>query len=119
VKFSKEAIETLSKYDWPGNVRELANVVERLIIIAQETVITPEHIPPKYHQTNEPIALEYNYQSKTLNDAMEEFENEFIAQMITRCGSREEAAVQLDISLSSLTRRIRRLKKSKLTLINN
>ena len=119
VKFSKEAIETLSKYDWPGNVRELANLVERLIIISQETVITPEHIPPKYHQACEPITLEYNYQAKTLNDAMEEFENKFIAQTITRCGSREEAAVQLDISLSSLTRRIRRLKRSKLTLMSD
>lgn len=114
VKFSKEAIETLTKYDWPGNVRELANLVERLIIIAQETVIDPEHIPPKYHQKSEPITLEFDYQAKTLKDAMEEFENEFIAQMIKRCESREEAAVQLDISLSSLTRRIRRLKKVKI-----
>jgi len=119
VKFSKEAIEILSKYDWPGNVRELTNLVERLIIIAQETVITPEHIPTKYHLGCEQITLEYNYQSKTLSNAMEEFENKFIAQMISRCGSREEAAVQLDISLSSLTRRIRRLKRSKLTLIND
>ncbi|HBW36798.1 sigma-54-dependent Fis family transcriptional regulator [Desulfosporosinus sp. BICA1-9] len=119
VKFSKEAIETLSKYDWPGNVRELANLVERLIIIAQEKVITPKHIPPKFHKTTcEPLSLDYNYQGKTLNEAMEEFENRFIDQMITRCGSREEAAVQLDISLSSLTRRIRRLKRSKLTFIN-
>lgn len=119
VKFSKTAIEILSKYDWPGNVRELANLVERLIIIDQETVITPEHIPPKYHQACEPITLEYNYQTKTLKDAIEEFENRFIAQMIKRCGSREEAAVQLGISLSSLTRRIRRLKRSNITLIND
>ncbi|MCO1602609.1 sigma-54 interaction domain-containing protein [Desulfosporosinus nitroreducens] len=119
VKFSKEAIEILSKYDWPGNVRELTNLVERLIIIAQETVITPEHIPSKYHSAYEPLTLEYNYQAKTLNNAMEEFENKYIAQMITHCGSREEAAVQLDISLSSLTRRIRRLRRSKLTFIND
>jgi len=115
VKFSKEAIEILSKYDWPGNVRELANLVERLIIIAQETTITPKHIPPKYHQAYEPTTFDYDFQTKTLSDAMEEFENKLIAQTITRCGSREEAAVQLDISLSSLTRRIRRLKRSKLT----
>jgi len=119
VKFSKEALEILAKYNWPGNVRELANLVERLMIIAQQTIITPEHIPTKYHQVCEPITLEYNFQSKTLNDAVEEFENQFITQMISHCGSREEAAAQLDISLSTLARRLRRLRISKLTLVND
>lgn len=117
VKFSKEIIETLSKYAWPGNVRELANLVERLIVVVQETAITPEHLPPKY-QVLESVLIEYN-QRKTLREALEEFENGFIAQTIKRCASREEAAMQLDISLSSLTRRVRRLRGSKLTLIND
>lgn len=115
VRFSKEAIQTLSKYDWPGNVRELANVVERLIIIAQETIITPEHIPPKYHQACVPGTIEPDYQIKTLKNAVEQFENKLIDQTIKHCGSREEAAVQLDISISSLTRKIKRLRRSKQT----
>lgn len=37
-EFSKEAIEKLKKYDWTGNIRELRNVVERLLILGEETI---------------------------------------------------------------------------------
>lgn len=37
-KFSKEAIEKLKKYDWTGNIRELRNVVERLLILGEDTI---------------------------------------------------------------------------------
>lgn len=118
VKFSKEAIETLSNYFWPGNIRELANLVERLIIIAQETDINPEHLPPKY-KVREPMILEYTEQPNTLKEAMEEFENKLIARTIMRSGSQEEAAVRLGISLSSLTRRLRRLRRSEMTFVDD
>ena len=36
--FSDEALELLKAYDWTGNIRELRNVVERLIILGEETV---------------------------------------------------------------------------------
>jgi len=48
VKFSREAIEALYKYDWPGNVRELANLVERIVVTSQESLIKPELLPKKY-----------------------------------------------------------------------
>ena len=34
--FSAEAIEELQRYSWPGNVRELRNVVERLLLLADQ-----------------------------------------------------------------------------------
>ncbi len=37
--FSDDALEMLINYDWPGNVRELKNVVERLVIIANERIL--------------------------------------------------------------------------------
>lgn len=37
-EFSKEAIEKLKQYDWTGNIRELRNVVERLLILGEETI---------------------------------------------------------------------------------
>lgn len=35
--FSDEALESLINYEWPGNVRQLKNVVERLVIMAEDT----------------------------------------------------------------------------------
>jgi two-component system nitrogen regulation response regulator NtrX len=36
--FTAAAIELLEQYPWPGNVRELRNVVERLLLLADEQV---------------------------------------------------------------------------------
>ena len=36
--FAPEAIDALTRYSWPGNVRELRNVVERLLLLADEQV---------------------------------------------------------------------------------
>ena len=35
---SDEAIAMLSAYPWPGNVRELRNVIERLVILSEESI---------------------------------------------------------------------------------
>ncbi|MGY5351363.1 sigma-54-dependent transcriptional regulator [Wenyingzhuangia sp. IMCC45533] len=37
-QFSKEAIEKLQEYNWTGNIRELRNVVERLLILGENTI---------------------------------------------------------------------------------
>lgn len=42
---SPEAMDLLMKYDWPGNVRELENIVERLVVMADGSMIKPEHLP--------------------------------------------------------------------------
>ena len=35
---SDEAVAILSAYTWPGNVRELRNLIERLVILSEETI---------------------------------------------------------------------------------
>ncbi|HET6147211.1 MAG TPA: sigma-54 dependent transcriptional regulator [Polyangia bacterium] len=35
---SEEAATILSEYSWPGNVRELRNVIERLVILSEESI---------------------------------------------------------------------------------
>jgi DNA-binding NtrC family response regulator len=37
--FSDDALEMLINHEWPGNVRQLKNVVERLVIMADEQVL--------------------------------------------------------------------------------
>ncbi|PVX52583.1 DNA-binding NtrC family response regulator [Balneicella halophila] len=37
-KIDKEAIKELQKLDWTGNIREFRNVIERLIILGQQTI---------------------------------------------------------------------------------
>lgn len=41
----KAAAQKLAGYAWPGNVRELQNIMERLIVLSQGSIITKEEIP--------------------------------------------------------------------------
>ncbi len=38
VSFTSDAIAALARYQWPGNIRELRNVVERLLLLADQAV---------------------------------------------------------------------------------
>jgi DNA-binding NtrC family response regulator len=41
----ERAMDYLKSYHWQGNVRELQNVIERAILIAEDGIIKPEHLP--------------------------------------------------------------------------
>lgn len=42
---SPESLRFLQQYTWPGNVRELKNCIERIMILEDAEIITPEHLP--------------------------------------------------------------------------
>ena len=42
---SREAMMKLQSYHWPGNVRELENIIERGVILAQDSVLGVKDIP--------------------------------------------------------------------------
>jgi DNA-binding NtrC family response regulator len=44
-RLDADALEILEEYHWPGNVRELENLVQRLVIMASSSLITPQHLP--------------------------------------------------------------------------
>jgi PAS domain S-box-containing protein len=44
-RISEEAMEVLLNYAYPGNVRELENILEHALILCQDDVIEPRHLP--------------------------------------------------------------------------
>ena len=42
---SRQAMKILLNLDYPGNVRELENILEHAVIICQNNLIRPEHLP--------------------------------------------------------------------------
>lgn len=112
VRMSKDVIDSLCAYRWPGNVRELANLVERLAVTTNEQVLLPEHLPARYACE---AGQEDGIVHGSLRQEVERFELGLIKKTLDGSTTLEEAAVKLGISLSTLTRRIRMLKKKGLT----
>lgn len=48
MKFSPKALQALTQYSWPGNVRELQNLVQRLVIMADDTTIDTPDLPDNF-----------------------------------------------------------------------
>ncbi len=45
-RISTPAIDMLMSYHWPGNVRELENAIERAVLVCDDSVVHPHHLPP-------------------------------------------------------------------------
>jgi two-component system response regulator GlrR len=72
--FSSRALQKLMLHTWPGNVRELQNTVESAIAMATENIISEELILPA-------LKTEVN-NLKPLKDAKENFERNYLLQLI-------------------------------------
>lgn len=44
VHFSAQALEALEEQSWPGNIRELANVVERTVLLTDQSTVSRQEI---------------------------------------------------------------------------
>ncbi len=51
-----DALALLKGYPWPGNIRQLENVVERAVVIADGSAITPAELPPELLEPSVPGA---------------------------------------------------------------
>ncbi len=57
VRMTKEFLDFLVGYDWPGNVRQIQNVVERLVILADDGLMKVEDLPDDmFQRSKEPSA---------------------------------------------------------------
>jgi transcriptional regulator with GAF, ATPase, and Fis domain len=45
---SPDAQQCLLRYPWPGNVRELENVMQRICVLSNASVVTPAELPPEF-----------------------------------------------------------------------
>lgn len=113
--FSPEAMNLLLSYQWPGNIRELENLIERLVILRGEGVITPEDMPDKIMVSRAGDGIRYYALPESginLRDAVEEFENNLIVQALQKAQGVKNRAAQL-LSLNRTTL-VEKLKKKKL-----
>jgi len=103
-----ELMSFLETYEWPGNVRELQNVVERMVVTADENILMPCHLPNSIKKSSD--SLPFSKLSGTLNlkEAREIMECEMIKLAVAKAGTTRKAGKLLGIDHSNVTRKARR-----------
>ena len=106
VGIDDDAVRVLMSLPWKGNVRELDNVIEHTMILAEGERIALQDLPKAVVASSEgQPAFTFN-----LRDALRQFEKQHIMRVLEQTNQdRREAATLLDISLSSLYRKIEEL----------
>jgi transcriptional regulator with PAS, ATPase and Fis domain len=101
-----DAVRVLMSLPWKGNVRELDNVIEHTMILAEGETLTLADLPQSIVAgSRDNPAFTFN-----LKDALRQFEKQHIVRALEQARQdRKEAAKLLDISLSSLYRKIEEL----------
>ncbi|RYY19083.1 MAG: sigma-54-dependent Fis family transcriptional regulator [Chitinophagaceae bacterium] len=118
------ALQELIRFNWPGNVRELEHVIERTVLLAQETSIKQVSLPRFASGTDKALQREQNSngsnnqhdlqeQTATRIKTIEENERDHIIEVLRRCEGRISgkggAAELLGINVNTLNSRIKKL----------
>jgi len=109
--FSDDAKKLVSQYHWPGNVRELRNVVERAMILTDQEIITPKHLPFELRQTEhdnrEDPEIEIYENSDDLS--LDQNEKTHIVRVLKKLQwNKSKAAKTLGVSRATLRAKIKR-----------
>jgi len=95
------------QYEWPGNIREMENLLERLILLANDDTIRYEALPadilnPLQAEVISPEATEGSFKEIVKGQA-EAVESHIIARVLEQCGKNvTRAADRLGISRKGL-----------------
>jgi len=107
-KVEKGAVEALEHYRWPGNIRELENIIERLMVISDKSLITREDVVSALG--NEAFSEDFVYNDNTtLKEAVNLLEKNMIEKALKRCGSTYKAANVLGITQSAVVKKAKAL----------
>jgi DNA-binding NtrC family response regulator len=109
--FSDEAKKLMVQYSWPGNVRELKNVIERAMILTDQEVITPKHLPFELKQTEKFIHgnTEHEISEKTDDMSLENMEKIHLSKVLKRLEwNKSKASKILVISRATLRAKIKK-----------
>ncbi len=110
---SDEAMAMLLRYRWPGNIRELRNVMERMVILAEDGLIEPCHLPPSFFSSPAPTYPQDERASGSAAQSRAELrprriDRDLLIATWQEQGSSRKVADALGISQSTASRLIRR-----------
>jgi len=113
--FAPQALDSLMSYDWPGNVRELENIIERVVVLNNDSRVKPSHLPKHIQQQGKARAQAPGPSEPSMAPLdggriipLELVEKYAIEAALKRClGNVGEAARKLKIGQATLYRKIK------------
>ncbi len=108
---SSQAITALMEYEWPGNVRELENIVERMVIISSNRILSREDVERIiYMGEKKPSRMNtISIGQKSLKQAVQEYEKEIIERVLKEYGNSYAAAEILKTTQPTIVRKAQAL----------
>ncbi len=111
--FKPDTLAHLETYHWPGNVRELENIIERMVILADEGIsylpveLLPVEIRPRL---NEPRGVLLPSDSSDIKSRKEAYERKMLLEALLRNNWNQSAAArELGISERSVRYKMKKL----------
>jgi two-component system response regulator AtoC len=102
------AMSLLLKHSWPGNVRELENMIERAVVLAEDTILLPQNFPPELGAESDTDKMDDLFEGYSLKAAQKVLEEKLIIRSLkATAGNRTKAARMLEISHPSLLSKIK------------
>jgi DNA-binding NtrC family response regulator len=130
IRIHPEILQLFMQYSWPGNVRELENLIERVVILSEDGVISSRDLPQRFQELiGAPLAAEaepsplFNEperevllpdQGLNMNTLVEGIEKSLIEQAVRKAGGvKSKAAEMLGLKRTTL---LEKMKKFELDL---
>jgi transcriptional regulator with PAS, ATPase and Fis domain len=90
-------MEILEDYRWPGNVRELENIIQRLVVMNDNQVITAEQLPQAllYASTASQEAILIPEEGVDFDAEIRRIEVAYLSAALRRSGGKKSAAAAL------------------------
>ena len=104
--FIYASTKTFLRYPWPGNIRELSNIVERLFVLTSSDVINETELPESFFINND--NNRFSSDNLPLKTFLETMEKERVIKALADNKTLKEAAKELEVDLSTLTRKIQK-----------
>jgi DNA-binding NtrC family response regulator len=108
VSIDREVKEILLRHEWPGNIRELENLIERMVLLAQNNLITVQELPSEFKAALESsLITQTDDEKKPFKDFMRDHVENVERQVIIKCleesgGNVTKAAKQMGLSRKGL-----------------
>ena len=113
-KVSREAMKVLLAYSYPGNVRELENIIERALILCEDSTVRVADLPPEVtgpprNHLQKETSLKEDGMKIAVSRTRELAERDMLLKALQEAGNnRAMAAQRLKIGRTSLYRKMKK-----------